>query len=274
MGAGAYICGEESSLIESLEGKRGIPRIRPPFPVTHGYLNKPTVVNNVETFMAAALIAVHGAAWFRSVGTEASSGTKLLSICGDCSRPGIYEYPFGVSIQHILQDCGADDCQAVQVAGAAGTTVPPEEFGRLVAFEDIATGGSFMVFNQERNLIDMVQNFAHFFVHESCGFCTPCRVGGALLKDLVDKVQTGHAGQHDLEEMKNISMLMQSTSHCGLGTTAPNPVLDTLSKFPHIYETRLKHSSYEPAFDLDAALQEAREIAGRDDGEAHIGNKS
>ena len=257
MGAGAYICGEESSLIESLEGKRGIPRIRPPFPVTHGYLNKPTVVNNVETFMAASLIAVHGAAWFRSVGTEASTGTKLLSVCGDCSRPGIYEYPFGVSIQHILQDCGADDTQAVQVAGAAGTTVPPEEFGRLVAFEDIATGGSFMVFNQERNLID-----------------TPCRVGGALLKDLVDKVQTGHAGQHDLEEMKNISMLMQSTSHCGLGTTAPNPVLDTLSKFPHIYETRLKHSNYEPAFDLDAALQEARELTGRDNGEAHAGNKS
>jgi [NiFe] hydrogenase diaphorase moiety large subunit len=274
MGAGAYICGEESSLIESLEGKRGIPRIRPPFPVTHGYLNKPTVVNNVETFMAATLIAVHGAAWFRSVGTEASSGTKLLSICGDCTRPGIYEYPFGVSIQHILQDCGADDCQAVQVAGAAGTTVPPEEFGRLVAFEDIATGGSFMVFNQERNLIDMVQNFAHFFVHESCGFCTPCRVGGVLLKDLVDKVQAGHAGRHDLEEMNNICMLMRSTSHCGLGTTAPNPVLDTLSKFPHIYETRLKHSSYEPAFDLDAALQEARELTGRDDGEAHIGNKS
>jgi [NiFe] hydrogenase diaphorase moiety large subunit len=270
MGAGAYICGEESSLIESLEGKRGIPRKRPPFPVTHGYLNKPTVVNNVETFMAAALITVHGAAWFRAVGTEASSGTKLLSICGDCKRPGIYEYPFGVSIQDILQDCGADDCQAVQVAGAAGTTVPPEEFGRLIAFEDVGTGGSFMVFNQERNLIDMVQNFAHFFVHESCGFCTPCRVGGALLKDLVDKVQSGHAGQYDLGEMRDIGMLMRSTSHCGLGTTAANPVLDTLNKFPHIYETRLRHSSYEPAFDLDAALQEARDITGRDDAGSHI----
>lgn len=270
MGAGAYICGEESSLIESLEGKRGIPRKRPPFPVTHGYLNKPTVVNNVETFMAAALIAVHGAAWFRAVGTEASSGTKLLSICGDCKRPGIYEYPFGVSIQDILQDCGADDCQAVQVAGAAGTTVPPEEFGRLIAFEDVGTGGSFMVFNQERNLIDMVQNFAHFFVHESCGFCTPCRVGGALLKDLVDKVQSGHAGRYDLGEMRDIGMLMRSTSHCGLGTTAANPVLDTLNKFPHIYETRLRHSSYEPAFDLDAALQEARDITGRDDAGSHI----
>jgi [NiFe] hydrogenase diaphorase moiety large subunit len=274
MGAGAYICGEESSLIESLEGKRGIPRIRPPFPVTHGYLNKPTVVNNVETFIAAALIAIHGNEWFRSVGTEESSGTKLLSISGDCERPGIYEYPFGVSIQHILHDCGAHDCQAVQVAGAAGATVPPEEFGRLIAFEDVATGGSLMVFDQKRDLMDMVQNFAHFFVHESCGFCTPCRVGGALLKDLVDKVHAGDAGQYDLEEMKNIGMLMRSTSHCGLGTTAPNPVLDSLHKFPHIYETRLKHSNYEPAFDLDAALQEARDITGRDDAGAHIRTRS
>lgn len=127
-----------------------------------------------------------------------------------------------------------------------------------------------MVFNQQRNLVDMVQNFAHFFAHESCGFCTPCRVGGALLKDLVDKVQSGHAGQYDLGEMKSIGMLMRTTSHCGLGTTAPNPVLDTLHKFPHIYETRLKQSSYQPAFDLDAALQEARDITGRNDAGAHI----
>lgn len=274
MGAGAYICGEESSLIESLEGKRGIPRIRPPFPVTHGYLNKPTVVNNVETFMAAALIAVHGSNWFRSVGTEESSGTKLLSISGDCERPGIYEYPFGASMQHILQDCGATDAQAVQVAGAAGATLPAAEFNRCIAFEDVATGGSFMVFNQHRDMLDMVRNFAHFFVHESCGFCTPCRVGCSLMKDLVDKVYTGHAGQYDLDEMHKIGELMLKSSHCGLGTTAPNPMLDTLNKFPQIYNERLKHSSYEPSFDLDAALQDARDITGRDDAGAHIGTES
>ncbi len=274
MGAGAYICGEESSLIESLEGKRGIPRKRPPFPVTHGYQNKPTVVNNVETFMAAALIAVHGPDWFNTIGTKESSGTKLLSISGDCDRPGIYEYPFGVSIQQILQDCGAKDAQAVQVAGAAGFTIPAEEYERCIAFEDISTGGSFMVFNQQRDLLDMVQNFAHFFVHESCGFCTPCRVGSALMKDLVDKVHSGHAGQYDLDEIKNIGKLMQTSSHCGLGTTAPNPVLDTLSKFPHIYQQRLKQTDYEPAFDLDAALQESRDITGRDDAGAHIGTES
>jgi [NiFe] hydrogenase diaphorase moiety large subunit len=274
MGAGAYICGEESSLIESLEGKRGIPRKRPPFPVTHGYQNRPTVVNNVETFMAAALIAVHGADWFSSVGTEQSSGTKLISISGDCEKPGIYEYPFGVSIQDILKDCAAKDTQAVQIAGAAGFTIPPAEFERCIAFEDVSTGGSFMVFKQDRDLLDMVKNFAHFFVHESCGFCTPCRVGSSLMKDLVDKVHSGHAGQYDLDEMQNIGQLMRSTSHCGLGTTAPNPVLDTLEKFPQIYEKHLKHSSYEPAFDLDAALQDARDITGRDDAGAHLGTKS
>lgn len=274
MGAGAYICGEESSLIESLEGKRGIPRIRPPFPVTHGYQNKPTVVNNVETFMAAALIAIHGSDWFRSVGTEESTGTKLLSISGDCEKPGIYEYPYGVSIHDILQDCGAANTQAVQVAGAAGFTIPPAEFERCIAFEDVSTGGSFMVFNQQRDLLDMVKNFAHFFVHESCGFCTPCRVGSSLMKDLVDKAHSGHAGQYDLDEMRNIGLLMRSASHCGLGTTAPNPVLDTLNKFPQIYEKRLKHTGYEPAFDLDAALQDARDITGRDDAGAHIGTES
>jgi [NiFe] hydrogenase diaphorase moiety large subunit len=274
MGAGAYICGEESSLIESLEGKRGIPRKRPPFPVTHGYLNKPTVVNNVETFMAAALIAIHGAEWFHAVGTDESSGTKLLSISGDCERPGIYEYPFGVSIQHILQDCGAIDAQAIQVAGAAGLTLPAQEFTRCIAFEDVSTGGSFMVFNQQRDLLDMVRNFAHFFVHESCGFCTPCRVGSSLMKDLIDKVHAGHAGQYDLDEINNIGLLMRTTSHCGLGTTAANPMLDTLNKLPEIYLNRLKHSSYEPAFDLDAALQDARDITGRDDAGAHIGTES
>jgi len=270
LGAGAYICGEESSLIESLEGKRGIPRNRPPFPVTHGFLKKPTVVNNVETFMAAARIAALGADWFCIAGTAESTGTKLLSISGDCERPGIYEYPFGVTIKQVLEDCGATNTQAVQVAGAAGTTLPVAEAGRCIAFEDVSTGGSFMIFNNERKLLDMVQNFAHFFAHESCGFCTPCRVGGSLLKDLVDKLVNGHATQYDITAMQQIGALMKRTSLCGLGSTAPNPVLDLLERFPQLVEDRLAHSGYEPAFDLDAALQEARDITGRDDAGAHI----
>ena len=270
MGAGAYICGEESALIESLEGKRGIPRKRPPFPVTNGYRDLPTVVNNVETFMAAARIAAAGADWFCAVGTGQSTGTKVLSISGDCSRPGIYEYPFGVSIAQILEDCGGSDAQAVQVAGAAGSTIPASEFDRSIAFEDCATAGSLMVFGPQRDLLDMVRNFAHFFVHESCGFCTPCRVGGALLKDLVDKVCAGRAGDYDLQEMQAIGDLMRHTSHCGLGATASNPVLDTLQKFPEIYRQRLAGGDYGPSFDLDAALAEARAITGRDDAAAHL----
>lgn len=270
LGAGAYICGEESAMIESMEGKRGIPRDRPPFPVTHGYKGQPTVVNNVETFVAAARIAVFGADWFRSAGTKQSCGTKLLSISGDCARPGIYEYPYGVSIRQILEDCGAEDTQAVQVSGAAGFTIPPQEFYRTIAFEDVPTGGSFMIFNQKRDLLEMVQNFNEFFCHESCGFCTPCRIGGTLMKDLLNKVIVGHATAYDLNEMKKIGHLMKNTAHCGLGTTAPNPILDTMEKFPGIYSKRLLNRSYEPAFDLDAALDSSRHITGRDDEAAHI----
>jgi [NiFe] hydrogenase diaphorase moiety large subunit len=270
MGAGAYICGEESALIESLEGKRGIPRNRPPYPVSVGYKNQPTVVNNVETFVAAARIAVFGSDWFRSAGTEQSSGTKLLSISGDCARPGIYEYPYGVSIRQVLDDCGAVDTQAVQVSGAAGVTIPPQEFYRKIAFEDVPTGGSFMIFNQHRDLLEMVQNFTRFFCHESCGFCTPCRIGGVLMKDLLKKVMVGHATSYDLNEMKKIGQVMQTTAHCGLGATAPNPILDTMRKFPGSYSKRLLNRSYEPAFDLDAALEVSRRMTGRDDEAAHI----
>ncbi len=243
---------------------------RPPYPVTNGYKNQPTVVNNVETFVAAARIAAFGSDWFRSAGTDQSCGTKLLSISGDCARPGIYEYPYGVSIRQILDDCGAEDTQAVQVSGAAGVTIPSQEFYRKIAFEDVPTGGSFMIFNQQRDLLEMVQNFNQFFCHESCGFCTPCRIGGTLMKDLLNKVIVGHATVYDLNEMKNIGQLMQKTAHCGLGATAPNPILDTLEKFPGIYSKRLLNRSYEPAFDLDAALEVSRHITGRDDEAAHI----
>jgi len=270
LGAGAYICGEESALIESLEGKRGIPRVRPPFPVTHGYLGRPTVVNNVETFIAAAMIADQGADWFRSRGTDESAGTKLLSISGDCDRPGIYEYPFGTSIRTILDDCGANQTLGVQVAGPAGMTLPASEFDRLIAFEDAPTGGSFMVFDNSRNMLDVVQNFTEFFVHESCGFCTPCRVGTSLLKKRLEKVVVGHATGMDLEKMKEIGELMKTSSHCGLGVTAANPVLNTIEKFPGLYDNRLKTTSFEPAFDLNQALEEAREITGRTDPGAYV----
>jgi [NiFe] hydrogenase diaphorase moiety large subunit len=270
LGAGAYICGEESALIESLEGKRGIPRIRPPFPVTHGYRNKPSVVDNVETLCAAAKIALHGSQWFTRYGTQASRGTKLLSISGDCTRPGIYEFPFGVTIREILADCGARATQAVQVAGAAGHCIPESEFERRISFEDLPTGGSLMIFNKRRNVLDIAQNFSQFFAHESCGFCTPCRVGTALLRDLVDKIYRGHGTRVDLEELRNIAEVMQEASHCGLGHTATLTLIDTLDKFPGQWDARLKKISFEPAFDLDGSLEEARQLSGRDDADAHI----
>jgi [NiFe] hydrogenase diaphorase moiety large subunit len=270
LGAGAYVCGEESALIESLEGKRGVTRKRPPFPVTSGYLGRPTVVNNVETFVAAARVLERGGSWLRSEGTDQSSGSKILSVSGDVARPGIYEYPFGTPVTQVLADCGGEHAQAVQVSGAAGETLFPPEFERVIAFEDLPTGGSFMVFGQGRDMLDMVRSFAHFFRHESCGFCTPCRVGSALLCDLVEKVAAGEASEHDLGEMRHIGAVMRQASHCGLGHTAPNHLLSTLDKFPEVFRRRLRDSDYVPSFDLDAALSAARALSGRDDAGAHL----
>ena len=262
LGAGAYICGEESALIESLEGKRGVPRTRPPFPVTNGYLGQPTVVNNVETLVAAARIVGRGGHWFRGQGTRESPGSKILSISGDVARPGIYEYPFGTRIARVLADCGAENTQAIQISGAAGETLVPSEFERTLAFEDLPVSGSVMVFDQGRDMLDMVRGFAHFFRHESCGFCTPCRVGSALLRDLVEKVAAGQASNHDLREVRHIGAVMRQASHCGLGYSAPNHLLSTLDKFPELYRRRLRSADDAPSFDLDAALSEARAIAG------------
>ncbi|MEN8259685.1 MAG: NAD(P)H-dependent oxidoreductase subunit E [Pseudomonadota bacterium] len=274
LGAGAYICGEESALIESLEGKRGIPRNRPPYPVTRGYLGRPTVVNNVETFAAAARIVVNGSDWFASVGTDQSAGTKILSVSGDCTHPGIYEFPFGTPVRQILEACGAGEVTGLQIGGPSGTFIGPNELDRRIGFEDLATGGSFMVFGQHRQLLDIVQNFSHFFADESCGFCTPCRVGCSLLKQIIDKICAGHGSAGDLVQAATLGRLMKSTSHCGLGQTAANPLLDTLERFPDSYERRLKKIAFEPGFDLDGELETARRMSGRNDAGAHLAQEN
>ena len=270
LGAGAYVCGEETALIESLEGKRGTPRIRPPFPVTHGYLGRPTVVNNVETLAKTCLIALQGGAAFAATGTAQSAGTKLLSVSGDCAAPGIYEYPFGVTLARVLEDCGASDTQAVQVGGAAGLCLAGYEFQRRIAYEDVPTAGAFMVFDATRDLFEVARAFVHFFAHESCGFCTPCRVGTALLKGFMDKLADGHGAQADLADIEWLDRLLKNASHCGLGSAAPNPVIDTLQKFRPAYERRLLSLDFEPAFDLDGALAEARRLTARNDPGAHL----
>ncbi|MFI4941058.1 MAG: NAD(P)H-dependent oxidoreductase subunit E [Burkholderiales bacterium] len=273
LGAGAYICGEESALIESLEGKRGTPRNRPPFPVTQGYLGQPTVVNNVETLVKTCMIARRGGAWHAAIGTPQSAGTKLLSISGDCTRPGIYEYPFGVPLSEVLADCGATEVQAVQISGAAGVCIAPDEFNRRIAFEDIPTAGSFMVFNQSRDMFEVARNFTHFFAHESCGFCTPCRVGTSLLAKMMDKLAEGKGSPYDFEEIKQLDKHLLTLSHCGLGHSACNPVLQTIAKFGPAYERRLLHKNFVPAFNLDRSLATARRLTRRDDAAAHLDDK-
>ena len=271
VGAGAYVCGEESALIESLEGKRGTPRNRPPFPVTNGYLDQPTIVNNVETFAAAALIALNGGDWYAGIGTKHSTGTKILSVSGDCERPGIYEYPFGVSSAPRCWPTAAPATRRrCRSAGRRASASRADEFGRRIAFEDIPTAGAFMVFDQRRDMFEVARNFVHFFAHESCGFCTPCRVGTSLLRNMMDKLHNGHGSPYDFEEIRKLNRLLQSLSHCGLGHTACNPVLDTIAKFRPAYDRRMEHDSFEPAFDLDRALAAARQMTGRDDPGAHI----
>lgn len=273
LGAGAYVCGEETALIESLEGKRGVPRIRPPFPVTEGYLGQPTVVNNVETLCKAAMIAQKGGAWFSGLGTKQSTGTKLLSISGDVENPGIYEYPFGVSVAQVLNDCGAGNAQAVQISGASGICLGMHEFSRRIAFEDVPTAGAFMVFGAHRDMFEVARNFAHFFAHESCGFCTPCRVGTSLVANCMDKIANGHGSQYEISEIFRIHRLLTAASHCGLGQAACNPLVDTLNKFRPAYERRLRSLDFEPSFDLDRALSSARQMTGRDDPGAHFASE-
>lgn len=239
-GAGAYICGEESALLESIEGKRGIPRIRPPFPVTHGLYGMPTVVDNVETFCAVSAIASGGDKAFRSLGTEKSKGTKLLSISGDCEAPGVYELPFGVSVEAILAECGAQDALAVQVGGAAGTCLDKTEFGREIGFEDLPTSGSIMIFNASRDMNEVAVNFTRFFADESCGFCTPCRVGTSLLADAVERMAQGREA---VSEIENLNAVLRA-SHCGLGLSASRAVMDMLRKFPEHFGVMAKRADF------------------------------
>ena len=263
-GAGAYICGEESALLESAEGKRGEPRDRPPFPVQSGYRNLPTTVNNVETLATAARIVVEGAAWFKSMGTAQSAGTKLLSVSGDCARPGIYEVEYGLPVSDLLDMAGAVDAKAVQVGGPSGTCVPRAGFARKICFSDLATGGSVIVFGPDRDIFEIVGNFMDFFVEESCGWCVPCRAGNVLLKKKFDLVVAGKGTAQDLRDLEAWGKLVKATSRCGLGQTSPNPILTTMKAFPELYEAVIrKDGDFVPEFDLDSAIQEGCSAANR-----------
>jgi [NiFe] hydrogenase diaphorase moiety large subunit len=231
LGAGAYVCGEETALIESLEGNRGEPRNRPPFPVDTGFHGHPTIVNNVETLAWVACILARGASWFAQLGTEKSKGLKLLSVSGDCERPGVVEVPFGTTVLELLVLVGGEQAKAVQIGGAAGVCVPPSQFGRRIAFEDIPTGGSVIVLGPERDLLAVARSFLEFFVEESCGQCTPCREGNVQLLRGVELLARGECSLTQLRALKALGQSMQDASKCGLGQSSPNAFLSIVEHF-------------------------------------------
>ncbi len=266
MGAGAYICGEETALISSCEGLRGDPKNRPPFPAQKGYMGCPTSVNNVETLCCVTRILEKGPGWFSSLGSEGSTGTKLISVSGDCNRPGIYEVPFGTTLRDFFELCGAQDVMAAQVGGPSGQLVGEADFDRGLCYDDLATGGSLMVFNHERDPLQIASKFMEFFVEESCGYCTPCRVGNRLIAERLDRIIGGLGEASDLDYLESLGQTIKVSSRCGLGQTSPNPVLSTIKNFRDVYEAKLKEpdNGNQPGFDIQAQLTEAVALTGRE----------
>jgi len=265
LGAGSYLCGEESGLIESMEGKRGEPRNRPPFPVQAGYKEKPTVVNNVETLCKLPSIMINGADWFKSLGTEESAGTKLLSISGDCKDPGVYEIEWGMSIAEMLEMVGARDVQAVMVGGPSGVCIDPAQFGRSIAFEDLATGGSMIIIGKERKLVkDFILPFTEFFIDESCGSCAPCRSLTIILRNKLRKILNGRATKHDIDELYSWAVQGRPATRCGLGQTAANPIITSIQNFRNLYDDLIQtDKEYLSDFDMERAVAESCEAVGR-----------
>ncbi len=265
LGAGAYVCGEETALISSCEGTRGDPRNRPPFPAQKGYLGRPTVVNNVETLCCVARVLERGAGWYAQFGSKGTPGTKLLSVAGDCLRPGVYEVEFGMPLRSLLTVVGAEDAAAVQVGGPSGNLVGPKEFDRTICYDDLGTGGAITVFNADRDVLEVALHFMEFFCEESCGYCTPCRVGNPLLRDRLQHIVNGQGEPGDLAYLEELSNVVKLTSRCGLGQSSPNPILSTLKNFRSAYERRLQSPRWgeQRRFDVHAALASAEAIAGR-----------
>jgi [NiFe] hydrogenase diaphorase moiety large subunit len=288
LGAGAYICGEESALIESMEGKRGEPRDKPPFPVEKGYLDYPTIVNNVETLASVVRIIKNGAHWYNSFGTKDSLGTKLLSVSGDCRYPGIYEVEWGTSIREVLEMAGAENVQAVQVGGPSGTLISVKDidhlsktelmkwykpsgmmaaqkaYDRQLSYSDLPTGGSIIIFNKDRDILrDVVMNFTDFFIEESCGSCSTCRNLPFIMKQKLQKIIDGHGVRDDIDDLLNWGKIIK-VSRCGLGQTAANPILSSILNFRHLYENHvMAMTDFDNQFEMDKAVSAANSFVGR-----------
>ena len=251
IGAGAFVCGEETALIHSIEGKRGTPRIRPPYPSTSGLWKVPTCINNVETMANVPSIIRNGAEWFASMGTEKSKGTKVFALAGQLVNTGLIEVPMGISLREIVYEIGGGipdgrAFKAAQTGGPSGGCIPeshldtPVDYENLQALGSIMGSGGLVVIDDNTSMPDFARFFMDFCVDESCGKCVPCRVGTVQIRSILDKILSGHATQEDLEKLEKLSIMVKKASLCGLGQSAPNPVLSTLKYFKHEYETLLQ----------------------------------
>jgi NADH-quinone oxidoreductase subunit F len=248
LGAGAYICGEETALFESIEGKRGLPRIKPPFPTTHGLFGKPTVINNVETFCAVALIFARGVTEYRKTGTDRSPGPKLFCVSGQIQKPGLYEVPFGVTLRHLLFDLAGGlkhgrKLQAVLFGGAAGAFATEKDLDVILSFEHLSAAGlplgsgAAMVFDDTADMRDVLKRIAYFFAHESCGKCYPCQLGTQRQYEILDRVAAGRPLPGDGERLSDVGGTMIDASLCGLGQTAATAVLSAMKLWPEMFDS-------------------------------------
>ena len=250
LGAGAFVCGEETALMTSIEGKRGEPRPRPPFPAVKGLFAKPTILNNVETYANVPRIILNGADWFASMGTEKSKGTKVFAVGGKIINTGLVEVPMGTTLREVVYDIGGGipngkKFKAAQTGGPSGGCIPAEhldvpiDYDNLIAIGSMMGIGGLIVMDEDNCMVDIAKFFLEFTVDESCGKCTPCRVGCKRLLELLTKVTDGTATMDDLDEMEKLCYYIKDNALCGLGQTAPNPVLSTLKYFRHEYEEHI-----------------------------------
>jgi len=244
-GAGSYICGEESALMDSIEGKRAEARYRPPFPPTKGLWGKPTIINNVETLMNIPPIILKGASWFNEMGTQKSKGTKVFSVSGDVERPGVYEMVMGSQLKELVIDiAGAKALKMVQVGGATGTIVPYSMLETPLSYETILGSGAVTVLDESRDVIDFLSRTMEFLAEESCGKCTPCREGTEVMVEILTRLTQAEGVEGDIKLLEDLSEVMMSSSLCGLGQAAPIPVLDSLKYFRQDFENRITQSVF------------------------------
>jgi NADP-reducing hydrogenase subunit HndC len=245
-GAGAFVCGEETALIHSMEGKRGEPSNKPPFPAARGYLGKPTNVNNVETFANIPVILLKGAEWFSSIGTERSKGTKVFALAGKINNVGLIEVPMGITLREIIYEIGGGikggkRFKAVQTGGPSGGCLTEKHLDTPIDYESLMAAGSMMgsggmiVLDEDDCMVSVAKFYLDFIVEESCGKCAPCRIGNRRLYEILERICDGKGTGEDLEKLYNLANVIKDTSLCGLGQTSPNPVLSTLNNFPEEY---------------------------------------